>query len=37
MDSIQEVGEAFAKNLARSVGSKLGQQIVRGILGSLFK
>lgn len=37
MDSVQEVGEAFAKNLARSVGSKLGQQIVRGLLGSLFK
>lgn len=37
MDSLQDVGTAFAKNLARSVGSKLGQQIVRGILGSLFK
>ena len=37
MDSLQDVGTAFAKNLARSVGSKLGQQIVRGILGSIFK
>ncbi|WP_020560885.1 helicase HerA-like domain-containing protein [Thiofilum flexile] len=36
-DSLQEVGEAFAKNLARSAGTKLGQQIMRGILGSIFK
>lgn len=31
------VGEAFAKSFARQLGSKTGQAIVRGILGSLFK
>ena len=33
----QSVGEAFAKTVARSVASRLGTQIVRGLLGSLFK
>ncbi|RVU86159.1 DUF853 family protein [Leucothrix sargassi] len=33
----QTVGEAFAKSVARSVASRLGTQIVRGLLGSLFK
>ncbi|WP_444451524.1 helicase HerA-like domain-containing protein [Rhodobacter capsulatus] len=33
-DSIVEV---FGKSLARQLGSKAGQQIVRGVLGSLFK
>ncbi|PYF13005.1 hypothetical protein C8J30_101390 [Rhodobacter viridis] len=33
-DSIAEV---FGKSLARQLGSKAGQQIVRGVLGSLFK
>ncbi|MDN5786313.1 helicase HerA-like domain-containing protein [Pseudorhodobacter sp.] len=31
------VTEAFAKSFARQLGSKSGQAIVRGILGSLFK
>ncbi|HEY0275710.1 MAG TPA: helicase HerA-like domain-containing protein, partial [Paenirhodobacter sp.] len=33
-DSIVEV---FGKSLARQLGSKAGQQIVRGVLGSLFR
>ncbi|MFC3058220.1 helicase HerA-like domain-containing protein [Paenirhodobacter populi] len=33
-DSIAEV---FGKSLARQLGSKAGQQIVRGVLGSLFR
>ncbi|MCU7852851.1 MAG: DUF853 domain-containing protein [Candidatus Thiodiazotropha sp. (ex Monitilora ramsayi)] len=32
----QGVGEAFMKSIARAVGSKLGRQIVRGILGSII-
>jgi DNA double-strand break repair helicase HerA and related ATPase len=31
----QSVGEAFIKSLARTVGSQIGRQIMRGILGSL--
>jgi DNA helicase HerA-like ATPase len=31
------VGETFAKSFARQLGTKSGQAIVRGILGSLFK
>ncbi|MEF3047647.1 helicase HerA-like domain-containing protein [Pseudotabrizicola sp. L79] len=31
------IGEAFAKSFARQLGSKTGQAIVRGVLGSLFK
>jgi len=31
------VGTTFAKSLARQLGSKAGQTIIRGILGSLFK
>ena len=31
------VGTAFAKSFARQLGSRSGQAIVRGILGSLFK
>ena len=31
------MGEAFAKSFARQLGSKAGQAVVRGILGSLFK
>ena len=31
------VGEAFAKSFARQLGTKSGQAIVRGILGTLFK
>ena len=31
------VGEAFAKSLARQIGNRSGQAIVRGILGSFFK
>lgn len=33
----QSVGEAFAKSLTRTIGSSIGRQIVRGVLGSLFK
>jgi DNA helicase HerA-like ATPase len=29
------VGEAFAKSIARAIGSNLGRQIIRGILGSI--
>ncbi|MCU7872790.1 MAG: DUF853 domain-containing protein [Candidatus Thiodiazotropha sp. (ex Lucinoma borealis)] len=32
----QGIGEAFAKSVARAIGSKLGRQIVRGILGSII-
>jgi DNA helicase HerA-like ATPase len=35
--SSDSVGETFAKSLARQLGSRSGQAIVRGILGSLFK
>ena len=35
--SSDSVGETFAKSLARQLGTKSGQAIVRGILGSLFK
>jgi len=35
--SRQGVGEAFAKSIVRAVGSRVGREIVRGILGSLFK
>ncbi len=33
----QSVSEALIKSTARSVGSTLGRQIVRGLLGSIFK
>ncbi|MGI9304208.1 MAG: helicase HerA-like domain-containing protein, partial [Gammaproteobacteria bacterium] len=33
----QSIGEAFTKSVARAVGSSVGRQIVRGILGSLFR
>jgi uncharacterized protein len=33
----QGMGEAFAKSVARSVGSSLGRQILRGVLGAIFK
>jgi uncharacterized protein len=32
----QTIGEAMMKSAARSIGSSLGQQILRGVLGSLF-
>lgn len=31
----QSIGEAFIKSLARTVGSQIGRQLMRGILGSL--
>ena len=31
------VGTAFAKSMARSLGTRAGSAIVRGVLGSLFK
>ncbi|MFZ5622056.1 MAG: helicase HerA-like domain-containing protein [Pseudomonadota bacterium] len=33
----QSVGEAFTKSVARSIGSSLGRQILRGVLGAIFK
>ncbi len=33
----QGVGEAFVKSAARAIGSRMGRQIVRGILGSIFR
>lgn len=33
----QGIGEAFIKSVARAIGSRVGRQIVRGILGSIFK
>jgi DNA helicase HerA-like ATPase len=30
------IGEAFAKSFARQLGSKTGQAVVRGVLGSIF-
>ena len=35
--SSDSVGEAFAKSFARQLGTKSGQAVVRGILGSLFR
>ena len=32
----QSTGEAFVKSAARSIGSTLGNQIIRGVLGSIF-
>ncbi|MCU0614629.1 MAG: DUF853 domain-containing protein, partial [Desulfobacterales bacterium] len=32
----QSMGEAFVKSAARSIGSQVGRQIIRGIMGSLF-
>ncbi len=31
------VGEAFAKSVARSLGTRFGREIVRGVLGSIFR
>ena len=31
------IGEAFAKSVARQMGTKVGQTLVRGVLGSLFR
>ena len=33
----QGVGEAFAKSAMRSIGSAVGREIIRGVLGSIFK
>jgi DNA helicase HerA-like ATPase len=35
--SRQGVGEAFAKSAVRAIGSQVGRQIVRGVLGALFR
>lgn len=32
----QTVGEAFIKSAARSIGSQVGRQIIRGVLGAIF-
>ncbi len=34
--SRQSVGEAMLKSAARSIGSQIGRQIIRGVLGSIF-
>jgi DNA helicase HerA-like ATPase len=31
------IGETFAKSFARSLGSRTGQAVIRGVLGSLFR
>jgi len=31
------VTEAFAKSAVRAIGSQVGRQIVRGVLGAIFK
>jgi hypothetical protein len=33
----QSVGETLMKSVVRSLGSNIGRQLVRGLLGSLFK
>jgi len=33
----QSTGEAFVKSAVRSIGSQIGRQIVRGIMGSIFR
>jgi DNA helicase HerA-like ATPase len=33
----QSMGEAFAKSAVRSIGSAVGREIIRGVLGSIFK
>jgi hypothetical protein len=33
----QGVGEAMMKSAARSIGSAVGREIIRGVLGSIFK
>ncbi|QYK40029.1 MAG: DUF853 family protein [Paracoccaceae bacterium] len=35
--SSDSVGEAFAKSFARSLGSRSGQAVMRGVLGTLFR
>ncbi|MBI5552980.1 MAG: DUF853 family protein, partial [Desulfobacterales bacterium] len=32
----QSMGEALAKSAARSIGSQLGRQIIRGLMGAMF-
>jgi hypothetical protein len=32
----QSIGDAFMKSTARSIGSYVGRQIIRGVLGSIF-
>ena len=32
----QSIGDAFMKSMARSIGSYVGRQIIRGVLGSIF-
>lgn len=36
-DAVNDIFKAFAKSAARSIGTKTGNQIMRGILGSIFK
>lgn len=36
-NAVGDIFEAFAKSAARSIGTKTGNQIIRGIMGSIFK
>jgi hypothetical protein len=31
----QSMGEAFAKSMLRTIGSQVGRELIRGVLGSL--
>lgn len=33
----QSVSESFLKSISRAIGSQIGRQLIRGVLGSLFK
>jgi DNA helicase HerA-like ATPase len=33
----QSVGESFMKSISRAIGSQIGRQLIRGVMGSLFK
>jgi hypothetical protein len=33
----QSVGEAFAKSVVRTIGSQVGREIIRGVLGSILR
>jgi DNA helicase HerA-like ATPase len=35
-ESFSGIGKAFVKSAARSIGSAVGREIIRGVLGSIF-
>jgi DNA helicase HerA-like ATPase len=35
-EALSRIGEALLKSAARSVGSAVGREIIRGVLGSIF-